>query len=339
MIETSWGLNSELGNHMRITNRLVFVAFALMLAFLPEWAFANNNYFLPGDAFYYAEPNHEWFAKLDKTEKPILKYQRARGRGGRLCGYAGYDQLQLTNFTPEMRTNLLKAYEQLRNRYPQQIDVHLSRKMKMENGKLVPAGEEEETRVEHNLVSMLIYNRDFDLKEYEPMFRYNENWADAAAAFGHTRKHVEHDLFIEDAKSIIKDWRLGPLVKPLKYSAPQASEKNARLKNVMISVDCNDIQILLFPTSNYEDIAFPEDTFVHRLASSNRGVPPEYKMSGGMFSVQDKFGSQTDVDHEQDSEDDREESEKRVPYYAYRATVEKMEILRPKRGRWVVANR
>ena len=307
---------------------------AVLLTAFSGQVVANNNYFLPGDAFYYSEPQHEWFENLTTAEQLIVTYQMPRkGTGGRFCGYAGYNKLRLTNLTPEFRANLLNAYRELRSRYPQRVETHYQSTMQMKNGKLVTVGDQQNSRVEFNLVSMLIYNRSFDLQKFRPLFRYNETWADAAASFGHPRNHVAYDLFLDDAQLITDDWRDSPLVEPLKFNAPEPETPGKR-KNVTITVDCHDIQVLLFPTAHYEDIAFPESTVVVQDVSGNRPKQASGRIKGGgMFAIQDTI--KPDKIRGLPRQDAPANNE--TPFFAYRATAEKVEILKPKKKRWVVS--
>lgn len=333
---------------MRRTTAIFCAVFAISIA---SQATANNNLFLPGDAFFYAEPNHEWFEKLATTDLPELTYQMPRnGTGGRFCGYAGHDKLRLQNMSPEFRANLLKAYQELRARYPQRIEVHQEATLKMVNGKLVPVGDSKKTRTEHNLVSMVIYNRSFDLEKFHPLFRYNENWADVAASFGHQRDHVAHDFFLEDVKSITDEWRDSPLVPPLKIVEPPRDPKTGRRVNQPISVDSGGIQILLFPSTSYRDMAFPTEKVVIQDHSGSMEVLGQTS-GGGLFSVQDSVenvhGERQSLAQDAESADDDserlnkiesgEEANDEVPYFAYRATKESAQILKPNRKRWVVS--
>lgn len=318
----------------RNMTRFTYLFASVLVASLSSVGMANNNLFLPGDAFYYAEPEHAWFESLISTDQPIVHYQSPRKDGGRFCGYAGYDELRLENLSPAMRANLIRAYRELRGRYVQNVSSYQEHRLKMRNGRLVPDGDQQSSRHEQNRVSMLIYNRDFDLSKFRPLFRYNENWADAAAAFGHPRDHVAYDFFIDDAQSITNDWRDSALVEPLKFKAPPSTNPQGRLTNQVISVDCKEIQILLFPTSFYEDIAFPTETFQYQRVSGNRAnALSESTRAGGMFSIQDL---EADNSEPQETEDDLESAEPdTIPYYAYRATSRGAEILRPENERWV----
>ena len=315
--------------------RIPMILVGLTVVFACNLGEANNNHYLPGDAFFYAEPNHEWFENLMNTEQPIVNYRRSRIGGGKFCGFAGYDQLRLENLTPEMRANLINAYRQLRGRYPQQVSVFEEQRLKMVNGKLVPDGEQAINRHEHNLVTMLIYNREFDTSRFRPLLRYNENWAEVAAAFGHRRDRVGADFFVDDNKSIVSDWRDSTLVAPLKIKGAEVDPKTGQFKNGIISVDCQDIQILLFPTTFYEDMAYPEESVSYQSVSMNRRseLPNSSSAGGGMFAIQD---SVEDEDTEENEGLDEDAESEKVPYFAYRATASGVEILKPQNGHWVV---
>jgi hypothetical protein len=73
--------------------RLVWFLVALSLCERStELASANNNLFLPGDAFFPTELTADTLAELDGggEEPPIFTYSNLGGYEGAFCGYAGY---------------------------------------------------------------------------------------------------------------------------------------------------------------------------------------------------------------------------------------------------------
>lgn len=154
---------------------------------------AHNNYFLPGDSFFSTSLTQKDVEALEgKDFKSIkIEYQRLDNRF-MACGNLGYDRLELTNVNQSFRKNLLTAYQWVRAR---------------EKPVFIKTTEEKKEKfIEWNPVVALIYNKGH--VAYPLGLKFNENWKTEGAG--------QHGGFLDDAWSVVEEWRRADEVAPLK---------------------------------------------------------------------------------------------------------------------------
>ena len=186
---------------------LIVAAISLSTAGL---ACANNNLFLPGDAFFPCELTKAGVEALQsaKAGERTFAYSSFGGYPAAFCGYAGYNLAKIKAVDDAFAANLAKAYRRIREFSPRTM---------IEN---VRDGKEE--LVETNGMPVLFYAADYPFPKRPLGLRYNENWVAETVKFGHKRDHVRLCCLIQDAAAVEEEWRDAEAVPPLKVTVPDA---------------------------------------------------------------------------------------------------------------------
>lgn len=192
--------------------RLIFAFLTLLMA-AGRPALAVNTGYLPGDCVYHFELSKSLIQELqlEKREPVRLWYDNPDWVPYSLCGYAGYWALDGREFHKDLKQNLVDAYRSYRKREPVRFRVTVDE----ETGN--------ETRVEMNPLSALIYNADFDFHQYGLFIKYNENWPQESIEWGWSAKGVKvgkYFPFINSPDSIMTEWLHAAEVRPLSVGLP-----------------------------------------------------------------------------------------------------------------------
>jgi hypothetical protein len=189
---------------------------------------AHNNSFLPGDAFFSTSLTGEGLEKFreGKADSLRLDYQRLDNHF-MACGNLGYYHLKVTGISESFRRNIGHAYERVRG-----DDAPLFVKTEREN---------KEELVEWNPVVVLVYNEG---KVVFPIgAKFNENWQEEGLG--------QYGGFLDDAKSVVWDWRRGKDVPPLalkKELGPKEHLKLGgevhRLMDEVVSLDAKEAELV-----------------------------------------------------------------------------------------------
>ncbi len=182
--------------------------------------FANNNYFLPGDAFFHTTLTEKTVNRIIKEKNPTFEYVRPESLESYLCGYAGFRKLEFTDMSRAFKENLRMVYKELRKHYPKRVEITPEVKNEERDGKTVEVRTGNTIRREINGFSVLFYNSSFNFQRFRLALKYNEDWAKQTAAFGHRRDHVRFDYFVNHPDALMEEWRDAQLVKPLQAKCP-----------------------------------------------------------------------------------------------------------------------
>ena len=211
--------------------KYLLATFTLLLT-ASQTLHANNTYFLPGDAFFYARLDLESAQKLADSESPILPYG-SHSNGGFGCGYIGYKNIELAKMSDATKAAIVDAYRQFRDEV--NGDANLGGKM-----------------------SVFIYSKEYDWKKYGLGLQYNENWVAESVAFGVSRDHVRMENFVEQPSALMQNWRDSNLIAPLPTTNPKLPDghKQAWTKTP-ISIDCSKCRILITPNRDFDSYVTP----------------------------------------------------------------------------------
>lgn len=263
--------------------RFSILGFLLLALAFPSLARANNNYFLPGDAFFHALVTSEEMEAIatGEGETLTLEYDRHPSSEGAFCGYAGYKNLTLGNMTYEKRNALKLAYRYLRAQHAR--IVRESPKMDTEllgNGdiRLVPV-ENPAPPQEQNPLSLYVYSTGFDPQRYALGLKFNENWAAELKSLGVTHDHARMDPFLTAFPAIETDWRDAARVPALKVDLPQdVEESNYGIREPMILKEnvkfvlCDPTLLpKLFDREDYWGFVLVEGESVRSITFDERG--------------------------------------------------------------------
>lgn len=197
---------------MRKTLILAFVLLGTVAA--PSILVANNNLFLPGDAYFptvLTKPDIESML-LAKSGTRTFRYSNLEGYDGAFCGYAGYLNATIPAVDDAFARNLERVYAEIR----------------LTEGRILRestnAGKPE--LVETNGIRTLFYPAEFTFPAGHDLgLRYNEGWVSEVMKFGHPRSSIRMCTLIPDRNALEREWRDAEVVPALKVSLPDVPLK------------------------------------------------------------------------------------------------------------------
>jgi len=235
---------------------------------LPTAAQANNNFFLPGDAFFHTVLTESLLQDIEKSKSPVFRYVRPDHLDTFLCGFAGFNMLQVKEMSPAIKKNLQALYRELREDYPLQIE--LVQETRWVRGSIEDGDKEIKTgkilRRELNGFSMFFYNAGFDANRYRIGLKYNETWAEEVMAFGHQREHIQFEFFIREEKAILSDWRDSQLVKPLDVISPPIEPRRSSKPLPPVTLR-SKVRVFILPESNFQS-AFDRSRGIYEVTEA-----------------------------------------------------------------------
>ncbi len=189
--------------------RLSQVVILLGMVLIAGRCFANNSFFLPGDACFHTRLTKVDIESLKKTKTGERTFGYAimvDHGGGYFCGFAGYMNATIPAVDDKFMTNLEACYKKVRENYPPEL-----REQTIDGKAEV---------VEANPINLIFYAADFDLEEHVIGLQYNENWIEEAVKFGHERERCLLNSQVDDAEAVAEAWRDSPKVPELKATLP-----------------------------------------------------------------------------------------------------------------------
>ena len=223
------------------------LAIFILLAMVSQ-CFANNNYFIPGDAFFYFEIEQSEWEDFKSGKLSILDYDRPEHLPFMLCGYAGFQKLDIAKLPKEYRASLVQAVEAMKENYPTKI-IEIDHGQPKFFGS--PSGIEKK---EMNKIRIFVYNKSFNFAKFRIGLKYNESWPESAITLGHRKNHFQFDFFINTPKGITESWRMGADVKPLDVKLPPLEKGFVKTP---IEFDPDKIKFLVAPPTSLESLCFP----------------------------------------------------------------------------------
>lgn len=195
-------------------------------------SFANNTYFLPGDAFFSTELTQEQLAAIDPANASSHTFQYANFGTWEMafCGHAGYPSATIEQLDEKFIKNLKLAHAAIRENYPCKT-------------RTTTDFDNKTTTQETNPIRIFFYRENFSygtpskwpkhkvlvsdsrkpVQISPPLhlgLKYNENWADETVKFGHHRDRIRMCQMVNHPDAIMSDWRDATFVKGLKFLAP-----------------------------------------------------------------------------------------------------------------------
>ncbi|QGJ71040.1 Hypothetical protein PBC10988_27430 [Planctomycetales bacterium 10988] len=197
--------------------RLLCVGVFVVTLFLNNRASANNNFFLPGDAYFPTVLTEETIRQLSISQ--MIKYQ-PMGYDFAFCGYAGYSKCHIAGLDEILIENLRQAYKLL-NEGERQLYTR--------------DPDSQEIISLDNLFPMLIYPDDFDATKFKLALRYNETWMAETEKFGH-KNGGRLCCLIDDKDAVMESWRDAARVPPLEATLPKTDPELGKLINEPIRI-------------------------------------------------------------------------------------------------------
>lgn len=226
--------------------------------------FANNNFFIPGDAFFYFEIEQSEWEDLKNGNLTTVNYDRPDHLPRMFCGYAGYQKLDISNLPIDYRARLIQSIEAMKESYPTEA-------IETDHGESKYLGSSSGIKKQqNNKIRIFVYNKTFDFSQYRLGLKYNESWPDFAVVSGHKKDLFQFDFFVDTPKGITESWRMGDDVSPLDAIIPPVGEGYIEKP---IRVDPDKIKFLVAPPVSLAELCFPpRDSAIKCIAVSSDGA-------------------------------------------------------------------
>jgi len=105
-----------------------------------------------------------------------MKYDRPEELSFMLCGYGGYENLDIAELPDEYRARLVEAIAKMKKKYPTKI-------VEIDHGDTGsfggPSGIEKK---EVNKLRIFVCDKSLDFSKHRIALKYNESWPDAVVA-------------------------------------------------------------------------------------------------------------------------------------------------------------
>jgi hypothetical protein len=199
------------------------LAVLVLLGMATKSAYATNNYFFPGDAFFHTTLSEDTLNRIEKEASPRFAYAYPNeDREEYLCGYAGFEILAFTAMPKAFKRNLSFVYHEIRKTHSKKLT---------------------ESKYESNPLHVFFYNTTFDFQKRRLCLRYNEDWP----------KETQHlELFVTTPEAVLEEWRNSTKVKRLTARCP-AREKGFHSSSEGTIKVRKGIQAVILPTSDYKN--------------------------------------------------------------------------------------
>ena len=214
---------------MDIVSR-VFALTLLLMTSTP--LLANNTFFLPGDAYFFARMTLDQVEALQDEKSPTFEYG-SHSDGGYFCGYIGIRKLQVTDIPVDDRLALLKACREIKSEI-----------------------EKQSAYTDEVKLNIFVYRKDYDWQQLGLALQYNEDWVDQSVKFGAMREHVRLESFVTKPDLLMKNWRDSETVEPLGAVCPELPEghRQAWSKTPAV-ISADKCKFLLVPDREFDSYA------------------------------------------------------------------------------------
>lgn len=247
-----------------VRTSLAFVIIALLG--LSKCA-ANNNLFLPGDAFFPTLLTKDGIKTMRalKPDDRMFEYIATDVEGGAMCGYAGYANATIPSLDDAFAENLERVYSKI-------IGLR-GRKLieRTENGTT--------TTTEQGGMRVLFYPLAFDFQQHRLGIKYNENWVAESMKFGHETKQISYSSLIDRAEAVAISWRDALEVKGLQVKLPDVAP--APTPRVEIPIVINEpVRAYVLGFGSLENFFDQNDANLTLYIVDSKGVEEWYHQLG-----------------------------------------------------------
>jgi len=253
-----WGVMSQESNSMNYARHLL--ASACFTLAISSAAMANNNFFLPGDAFFPTELTADDLSRLkaDADNPYVFKYSNCGGYEMAFCGNAGYNRARIPGLNKAFVANLKKAYFRIRGYEDRQLVEH-----KDDDGKT--------TLIETNGMRVLFYPQFFQIPKFKIGLRYNDNWVTEVVKFRHSSRHIRLCCLVNDKDAVMESWRDSTDVAPLDVSLPKINLKQVLRTNAPVTIN-GRLKAIVLDSRPLTKYFHPEDFVTSVLVVDSTGI-------------------------------------------------------------------
>ena len=194
--------------------------------FTSNLAFANNQVFLPGDAYF---PSTLSIKDLSSSDNSIsINYKRFSSTY-MFCGYAGYHKAVVNNVSKETINELKNI-----------IKITASSNINMK-------------------IPILIHNKTFNYKKYSPLLKYNENWKEEIKLTP-KQQHGHYDPYTNESELHFQDGKYSTTIPKLKLSKPLHKIKTFMGSQTPIHINSSEIMFIVLQYNSELSSIFPKNT-------------------------------------------------------------------------------
>ena len=197
--------------------------------------------FLPGDACFGSTLSGERLAQFDSDKPVIFPYRHGAGAYAG-CGYSGYWTLSVSDMSEQVKANLKKLYQHLREFKPALVEVSNDAKGN-------------ELRRETNGFMILIYNKDYDLADGIGL-KFNEAWMKLVEYRTEKLLRGAYWPYVTDYRAVARDWERATQNGTLRINEKDARPWWGPRVEEPVSIDADKIQILVLPEGLHPSFAW-----------------------------------------------------------------------------------
>ena len=237
---------------------LAFVTVAIMVS--SSSVIANNNLFLPGDAFFPTVLAKKDLGALlaNKKGDRTFTYSSFGGYEGAFCGNAGYYYATIPAVDNNFAKNLAAVYLRIRE---------------FDNRELIEITRDGKTElIETNGMRVLFYPAEFKFPRHRLGLRYNENWVSEAVKFGHEKDQLRLCCLIPDPDAVERSWRDAEAIPPLKVKLPDVELKPVPVTETPVVVESPVKAIVIGSHTLKELFRYSDDDYLTVYIVDSKGT-------------------------------------------------------------------
>lgn len=239
---------------------IAFVSITVAILASNAGVSANNNLFLPGDAFFptVLTKNDVEALQTRKAGERNFAYSSFGGYEGAFCGYAGYNNANIPAVDDDFARNLATVYARIRE---------------FDGRKLIEKTSNGRTEyIETNGIRVLFYPPEFEFPRHRLGLRYNENWVAEAIKFGHKKEHLRLCCLIADPDAVERSWRDADVIPPLNVELPDVELKPLPATEAPVVVQGNVKAIVIGSHTLKELFRYNDDDYLTVYVVDSKGI-------------------------------------------------------------------
>jgi hypothetical protein len=228
---------------------------------------ANNNLFLPGDAFFPTLLTKDRIANMRQTKSGdrTFEYIATDVEGGAMCGYAGYANATIPSLDDAFAENLDRVY---------------SRILSLRGRSLIERTENGKTTIkEKGGMRVLFYPSDFDFQVHRIGLKYNENWVEESKKFGHEKEHINYSSLIDRSEAVAISWRDALEINGLQAKLPEVALSPTPKMEIPVIIG-EPVRAYVLGFGSLEKFFDPDDAYLTLYIVDSIGVEEWYHQLG-----------------------------------------------------------
>lgn len=213
---------------------------------------ANDNFFLPGDAYFPTQLTEESLQEFQAQDTPTIEfiYSSLGGYEATLLGYAGYRRARIPAVDQEFVGRLRRVYSEIRKTDPKQL-VETTEKGKIK-------------LLETNGIKVLFCPIEFPFPKYSIGLRYNEKWVEEAMKFGLPRETLRLCELIDLPNAMERSWRDSTQIGSFDVELPEVKFESDKITEAPVTLK-GKVKAIVFGSYSVNEIYQPNRLDVRSL--------------------------------------------------------------------------